>query len=714
MKKMHNRFWFSTVFILFIFVVILSGESVWGEREVVAPKAAVAIEIGASSLNGTYTAGTYGQGTMRLVYQYSPLLSLTLNEVPLAIVQIPSEIGDQLVGNPTKQASFLKSLTGTITYPLNTLANQSFDIQSVSSNVIKTYNEATHAVVFTYPRSTTLLTITNIWKVDMIIDAGVLYKNSITVPPAYNGVNYTAKGTLVAATEGITISTGNTKMTTIPSATFGIGNYPVLGITPPKLNDTMQHLGTVISGTANQVLDTNYTYTADIIYKTRAGVTTTITNLPVAINGSFTTTLATPYEYGDTATAILKATSKINTDTYESQPSPLITAKWPVQPATLTSPKVGETQITGTASESNPGVYKAHITINQTSYDTPLQANGTFALTGIPDLRLGDQISVTIDGYSTRTGERLISSTATMVSVIYNMPMLAITQQFERKNAADVWEIATDTASDQEIRYTITTTLQNSNAVWNKQNIKINIPVGLIDLKDITLAKISTTTETQLTAPTTIDDSTSPSLKSLFSQITNNPLISQGDKIRIQFSAKVIREGYPASLISKVWLNGETDNTVPILEQTNSMSILVTDGTLKLVEVPNTIAFTNIPVPSKPQTYNRTNTVGTIKVRDGRVKKTIWQLFIREQTPLTNANNQQLHQSIIYSQNGADTLLNSENQPIFAHKVENNQVYELVWQASEGIRLKLAPSPDIKINQHYTGELVWTLTDTPT
>lgn len=712
MNKKHNRSWFSIVLILFIFIVVLSGPSVFGEKEVV-PKPTAAISLGASSLTGTYTTGSYGQGTMRLVYQYAPLVSLTLNEVPLVIIQIPSEIGDQLAGNSTKQAAFLKSLTGTVTYPLNTLANQSFDIQSTSSNVVKTYDEAMHAVVFTYPRSTNLLTITNMWKVDMTIDAGVLYKNSITVPQAYNSTNYTAKGTLVAATEGIVISTVNTKTATIPSATFGIGNYPVLNITSPKLNDTMQHLGTIISGTANQTLDANYTYTADITYKTRAGTIIKNANLPVAANGSFTTTLETPYEYGDTATAILKATSKINTDAYESQPSPLITAQWSVQPAIITSPKVGDTKVTGLANETNAGVYKAHVTINQISYDTPLQSDGTFALTGIPALQSGDQISVTIDGYSTRTGERLVSSTATTITVIYNMPNLAISQQFERKNANDTWEIATNTASDQEVRYTITATLQNSNAVWNKQKITVNIPVGLIDLKEITLTKISNNVETPLIAPTLIDDNTSPSLKSLFSQINNNPLTIQGDKIRIQFSAKVIREGYPASLISKVWLNGETDNTVPIPEQTNSLSIPITDGTLKLIEVPSTIAFTNIPVPSKPQTYNRTNTAGTIKVRDGRVKTTTWQLFVRERTPLTNANNQQLQQSIIYSQHGTDTLLNTENQPIFTHKAENNQVYELAWQASDGIRLKLAPNPAIKINQHYTGELVWTLTDTP-
>ncbi|EUJ29114.1 WxL domain-containing protein [Listeria cornellensis] len=714
-KKKTWRMFFYLGMISLIIVGIVTGHSVSGERKenVAAPSPAATIALGTSTLTGSYATGSSGQGIMHLTYQYTPLVSLTLNDVPLVIVQLPSEIGDQLAGNISKQTAFLNSLTGTIMYPQNLLSNLTFDMQATNSGVVKSYDEGTHSVVFTFPKSTTLLSLTNTWKVDMNLDAGVLYRNAISVPNPYNGTNYTAKGTLVSASEGINLITGNARTATITTASFGIGNYPVLAIYPPVLADTLSHLGTVISGNASQTLDGNYTYTADITYKTRAGATTKQTNLPVNASGIFTTTLAVPYEYGDTATAILRAKSKTNTDIYETKSSALITAKWPIQDATLNPAKVGDTQVTGVSNQTNPGIYKAHITINQTNYDVIPQVDGRISLAGIPALRSGDQVSIIMQGYSTRTGELLVSSASTTTTARYNSPSLAIFQKIERKNGSDVWEGAPSVASNQNIRYIATTTLQNANAIWMNQNVKIHIPSGLINISNITLTKISNGVTTQLTAPTMISDPTSPSMQSILGTVSNNPLTVQGDQIQLQYTATVASTAYPPNLTSTIFANGQTGNATAIPEISNSIVIPITDGTLKLLEVPSSITFTNIPIPSKPQIYNRTNATGTIKIRDGRVKKTPWQLYVREDVPLTNSDNQKLEQSLVYSQNNVDSILNASNQLIVNQSQQDDQLYEVIWQPTEGIRLKLAPSPNLVKNKQYTGKLIWTLADTP-
>ncbi len=152
-------------------------------------KVEAVISLGSSQMTATATSGTYNQSIVNLTYRYAPLASLTLNDTPVIIIQLPTEIGDQLAGNTTKQAAFLSKLTGDVTYPLSTISNKN-EALATTTAVAKRYDEASHSLVFTFPQSTTLLVLTNYWQVNLSFDVGELYKSGIRIPAPYNKQNY--------------------------------------------------------------------------------------------------------------------------------------------------------------------------------------------------------------------------------------------------------------------------------------------------------------------------------------------------------------------------------------------------------------------------------------------------------------------------------------------------------------------------------------------
>jgi hypothetical protein len=78
-----------------------------------------------------------------------------------------------------------------------------------------------------------------------------------------------------------------------------------------------------------------------------------------------------------------------------------------------------------------------------------------------------------------------------------------------------------------------------------------------------------------------------------------------------------------------------------------------------------------------------------------------------------NTDNDILPDSIVYSTNGIDTVLNEQSYLVTTHTSTNNEDVSFDWKDDEGIRLRVTSGPNIKVNKSYKGELEWTLTNAP-
>ena len=54
-----------------------------------------------------------------------------------------------------------------------------------------------------------------------------------------------------------------------------------------------------------------------------------------------------------------------------------------------------------------------------------------------------------------------------------------------------------------------------------------------------------------------------------------------------------------------------------------------------------------------------------------------------------------------------------DNLEIFSYTSLNDNNVPVNWQANEGIRLNLTPSPNLNVNESYQGKLDWVLSDGP-
>ncbi|EOO65450.1 hypothetical protein IKE_03756 [Bacillus cereus VD196] len=143
------------------------------------------------------------------------------------------------------------------------------------------------------------------------------------------------------------------------------------------------------------------------------------------------------------------------------------------------------------------------------------------------------------------------------------------------------------------------------------------------------------------------------------------------------------------------------------------IKVSVIGGNLELVDVPQSISFGNVKVQSREKIFNRNSMKGKLIVSDKRKDKTEWQVYVKQTSPLMNTDNDILPDSIVYSTNGIDTVLNEQSYLVTTHTSTNNEDVSFDWKDDEGIRLRVTSGPNIKVNKSYKGELEWTLTNAP-
>ncbi|MGI2851462.1 MucBP domain-containing protein [Bacillus cytotoxicus] len=153
--------------------------------------------------------------------------------------------------------------------------------------------------------------------------------------------------------------------------------------------------------------------------------------------------------------------------------------------------------------------------------------------------------------------------------------------------------------------------------------------------------------------------------------------------------------------------------TLRVKNVKKTITVNVIGGNLEFIEVPKTIAFENITIPSREKTVNRSNVQGEIVVSDKRENRKEWSVYVKQAKPLTSNEKDILPDALVYTQNGVDTVLNDQNYLVHSQKSSDYQNVHINWKDSEGIRLKVKPGPNVKVNETYQGELEWTLTDTP-
>lgn len=700
---------------------VASEEQISSEIPPVKP-APKLIELGTSELTAEYNVGACGQGIGHIAYEYKPLLSLDFNDAPVIVLQLPNEIASQLNNSPANQATFLNNLTGEVTLPSGILGNQVVKLPNTTSLFTITYNAQNSAILVSFPKTAITLSLLNKWKADFKFDTAVLYKNGITIPPAANGSSYPVKGDFNSGLSGIiSVATVNSKSGAIPSATMSLGTCPVLKIDAPSLTSPVLNNQTQITGKYAQAQNTGYTYTANLSIQRVDGTAAppVVANIPIGSDGSFSTTLPSAVEYLDTMTATVTAKSKTTADFYQSLPSSVVSASWPLVSPTLTQVNAGATAITGSAVQTTGGTYKAHLQINGNASREQiinLPANGQYSFAVTPSIRGGDKVSVSIQGYSARTGNLLVETPLVNQTVSFTPPSLLITQVIERRNSQGTWEVAPSVVTGQTIRYTSTVTLTNANAIWNQQLLQDWIPSGLLNLSNAQVTKKNVDGSlVALGTPLLVANPASPSLQAWNYQnlLSANNLTQANEALVLQYTAVVSDSALNQSLVHSIFADGMNGGGQNIPQQSANLTTPVGSGTLRFIQVPTTIEFKNIKIPTKQTVYNRTNTPNALTVADGRISKSQWHLSVREAQPLTSATNQVLAGAFVYSQNGVDKPVSAASIEIMSYLSPNDNNVSVNWQANEGIRLNLAPNVNLNVNQHYQGSLEWILSDAP-
>lgn len=691
----------------------LATESQAGE---IAPRTVV---LGNSVLTADYQTGACGQGVGHIAFTYTAVLGLTINDNPLIILGLPAELASQLNPSPTKKAAFLASLTGTVTYPSSVLSNTTIDLHATTTEFTLSYDVTNSAVVLTFKKNTLSLGIASKWATDVKFDTVALYKKGISIPPASNGTSYAVKGNFTDLGGGINLLPGNQlKSGVISSATMPLGTCPVLPIQAPIISSLVNNQSSV-SGSVNQTQDSNYVYTVNLNFGRVDGtaIPVAINGVAVAANGTFTTAIPAALEYLDTVSAVVIATAKVGTDLYQSTSS-TATVSWPISPPVLSNLAAGANQVVGTAIQAVGGNYKMQLQINNDptrTQSSPLPGNGSFNFSLSQVLQGGDSVTVKTQGYSNRTGLLLVESSAISQTVAYTKPSLTIVQVIEKMNSQGTWETATAAVTGQTIRYTITTTLTNTNAKWNQSSVRNWIPAGLSNLTSAQMSKKdSVGTITSLGAPQLVTDGASPSTQAWNYQGAPASYLQQsGESLILQYVATISGSALNTSLLNSTFINGTDGGGTAIPQQSSQSSLPVGNGTLRFIQAPATIEFQNLKVPAKQTIYNATTVPNPLIVADGRVIKSQWRVYVKEAKALTSASGKVLTGAFIYSKNGGNQSVNQDNLEIFSYTSLNDNNVPVNWQANEGIRLNLTPSPNLNVNESYQGKLDWVLSDGP-
>lgn len=728
-----NGKWFSLILSgLLLGILLFNGQQVFAEDEIPTEQTIEAarqvndrqerlVSVGSGSLSGTYATGTTGQTVITMSYTYTPTLDLSLGGFPVVILQLPAEIANQLNGSVTKQQKFLSLLTGTVTRP-NGLLNATYDIHRTDQNFTLAYSSDYNAVYVTFPQNLVSLLGLSRWAVSFSFDVAELYQNGITIPPASNGVNYPIKGTFGSSTDGLNIINlvlGNVSQSgviALPSMSVGTS---VPNVTAPILNSPVLNLQTAVSGKIQQTQNSAYTYTVQLTVTRSDGTSAPIvvSSIPVDASGNFSTNLAAAVQYGDSLSAMVIAQSKTTSNYIQSVPSASVSVSWPIQPVTAATVTAGTTQLSGTAVQTNAGTYQVALQINGgTIYTTPLNANGNFQFSNLPMFIGGETISLTVQGLSNRTGAVLVTSTAFNRTVPYLAPTISVVQTIERLNAQGVWEAAPSAVTGQTVRYTLTTTLTNQPATWGQQTLKAYIPNGLTQLSPVTLTQISSMgIQTPVLGAQLLTD-TNLNMQYWYYQNTLaiNNFTQPNTSYKLQYTGVVAQSMTGQTLPYSSIVSGVDGGGTAITPQNNSNSIPVGDGTLRFVQSPNQISFKSIPVPAKTTTYSPSVVDTSLIVADGRVTKSQWHLYVRENQPMkSTTTNKTINQAFVYRKNGQDATITTIASEAYAYTSSDNNNVVISWNQQNGVFLNLTPSANLNVNESYTAQLQWILSDAP-
>ncbi len=144
--------------------------------------------------------------------------------------------------------------------------------------------------------------------------------------------------------------------------------------------------------------------------------------------------------------------------------------------------------------------------------------------------------------------------------------------------------------------------------------------------------------------------------------------------------------------------------------------IEVTEGSLSFVQMPKVIDFGSVRIDGKRIEVPRVGdqSTMTIKVRDGRSRKTSWTLDVQQQSPLTDSKQRTVKQSLLFFREDAHEypLKVGTNQRI--KKVSNAQIdHSFTYDPQAGLLLRIPENMFDFSADTYDFKLQWTLGDTP-
>lgn len=680
------------------------------------------VSVGSGALSGTYSTGGASQTIITMTYTYTPTLDLSLGGQPMIVLQLPAEIANQINGSTAKQQSFLSLLTGTVTLPAILVGNKSYDIHDTTHGISLGYNSMYNSVYVTFPTNAVSLLGLSRWAVTFSFDVAALYQNGITIPPASNGSNYPIKGVFGSSTDGLNIINlvlGNVSQSgviALPAMSIGTS---VPNVTAPSLNSPLLNLQTTVSGKIQQVQNSGYTYTVQLTINRSDGTSAPIivSSIPVDASGNFNTVLASALQYGDSVSALIIAQSKTTSNYIQSLPSNAQAVSWPIQPVTSIVATPGTTQLSGTAPQTNAGTYQVALQIGGgTIYTTPLNAKGNFQFSNLPAFNGGEEVSISVQGLSNRTGAILVTSTSYTQKVPYLAPNISLIQTIERLNAQGNWEAAPSVVTGQTVRYTLTTTLTNQPATWAQQMLKAYIPNGLTQLSPVTLVRISNTgVQTPMLGTQLLTDS-NLNMQYWYYQnaLAVNNFTQANTSFKLQYTGVVAQNMTGQALAFSNIVGGTDGGGTALTPQNSANSIPIADGTLRFIQSPAQISFKSIPVPTKTTTYSPSIVNTSLVVADGRVAKSQWHLFVREILPMkSTTTNKTIDQAFVYRKNGQDNAITAIASEAYAYTSPDSNNVVISWNQQNGVFLKLTPSVNINVNESYTAQLQWILSDAP-
>lgn len=680
------------------------------------------VSVGSGVLSGTYSTGGSGQSIITMTYTYTPALDLSLGGQPVIILQLPPEIANQLNGSTAKQQSFLALLTGTVTLPNGLIGNNTYNIHDTTHGITLAYSSAYNSVYVTFPTNALSLLSFSRWAVSFTFDVSTLYLNGITIPPASNGVNYPIKGTFGSSTDGLNIINlvlGNVSQSgviNLPSMSVGTS---VPNVTPPILNSPLLNLQTSVSGGIQQTQNSGYNYTVQLTITHSDGTPspTIINSIPVDSSGNFSVALASALQYGDSVSALIIAQSKTTSNYIQSLPSSSQAVNWSIKPVTSSSALAGTTQLSGTAVQTVAGTYQVVLQINGgTAYITTLNTNGSFQFSNLPMFNGGETVNLLVQGLSNRTGAVLVTSTGYNQTVPYLAPSISLVQTLERQNAQGNWEAAPSVVTGQTVRYTLTTTLINQPSAWKNQIVRANIPTGLTQLSGVTLTETSSTgISTPILGTQLLTDSNSNTQYWYYQNtLTANNFTQPNTSFSLQYTGIAAQNMTDQSLVFSSTIGGTDGGGTSIVPQNSTSSIPVGNGNLRFVQSPQNISFQSIKVPAKKTTYSPTTVDTSLEVADGRVAKSQWHLYVRENQAMhSTTTNKTISQAFVYRINGQDYPINTLASEIYANTSPDNNNVVISWNQQNGVFLNLNPSGNVNVNESYTAQLQWILADAP-